>query len=399
MNHSAKDVASTRTQVHESLVRSAEKSIEAAIKSHHLDHAMSAIHALQLGDRKMGVAFTSDMNRINADLQKSGILKGPGGKDFEITDVQSDGKFVIRSAQDAAAGRSERPAAQASPADEDRGDYAHAHSVKRRFGPSPRPRHGQTRFAPDVDTDAPAGADASARAEDTKQSADPADARARGADAASAAADAPKDFSPQTGQYLATGNVSASFESGKDPGIVNRDPNRASGWDYGAWQMNTAAGTPASYVQWAEKNDPQTYAQLKDTVASASHGLKGAFAAAWRNAAAADPQHFLESQRHFMLDTYLGPLMQRFPELAGHRALQEAAFSTAVGSGPDTAAALMRRAGFGDGAARSPERLLRSLQAVRANFWRPNGPRYAAELETLLALNIDESSGTGTETA
>lgn len=183
---------------------------------------------------------------------------------------------------------------------------------------------------------------------------------------------------PRSANRLATGDIAAKYESKNDPSIVNRDPNRRAGHDYGAWQFNSRAKVPQEYVKWAESHDPAAFAALKDHTKSIHQGSRGNFAHAWKEHAAKNPDAFNESQRQFALDKYLKPLMDRFPRIGDSQALQEQAFATAVQSGVGGATRLLRRAGF-DREDKSSQELIADLTSARIRAYKGNARRYASE--------------------
>ncbi|MBS1956079.1 MAG: hypothetical protein JST89_17985 [Cyanobacteria bacterium SZAS-4] len=191
---------------------------------------------------------------------------------------------------------------------------------------------------------------------------------------------------PRRSIRLATGDIAAKYESKNDPSIVNRDPNRKAGHDYGAWQFNSRAKVPQEYVKWAESNDPSTYAALKDHTRSIHRGSRGDFGHAWKEHAAKDPSSFNESQRRFAMDKYLKPLEDRFPRIAQNQALQELAFATAIQSGVGGATRLLRRAGF-DREDKSSQELIADLTKVRTRAYKGNARRYASEGQELDELS------------
>lgn len=191
---------------------------------------------------------------------------------------------------------------------------------------------------------------------------------------------------PRRGARTATGDIAAKYESKNDPSLVNRDPNRRAGHDYGAWQFNSRAKVPQEYVKWAQTNDPATFAALKDHTRSIGRGARGDFGHAWRDHAAKDPSSFNESQRRFAMDKYLKPLEDRFPRITQNQALQEIAFATAIQSGVGGASRLLRRAGF-DREDKSSQELIADLTKVRSRAYKGNARRYASEGQELDELS------------
>lgn len=180
------------------------------------------------------------------------------------------------------------------------------------------------------------------------------------------------------------GWLSAKFEANGDPGKINMDPNRASGWDYGPWQMNAGAGTPQRFVAWAKNHAPEIYEKLGPHTGSINQGDNGSFGHAWKQIAGEDRNGFLEAQRKFMLASYLGPLLHGFgSRLQDNEILQEHAYAMSVQFGPEGASRLMKRAGALDSNVSDIEYSKR-LVAEASRAYPKNASRYRREGEIVV---------------
>lgn len=183
------------------------------------------------------------------------------------------------------------------------------------------------------------------------------------------------------------GYISAKGESG-NPGIVNMDPNREAGWDYGAWQFNAKAGIPQSFVNWMKKKAPDVHSQLAPNVASIHKGTGGAFGKAWKGVNDQDPKRFMELQRQFAWDHYLGGVSGRLgPELGkqvnSDRGMQEMAFSTAIQHGVGGAAKILRNAGLGKV---NKSEVVDNVYNRRAEIYGKGAARYTREAKAIQGL-------------
>jgi|GEM_PF-6259507 len=180
------------------------------------------------------------------------------------------------------------------------------------------------------------------------------------------------------------GWLSQKFEVGKGSpealaGKVNIDPNHASGYDYGPWQMNYRAGTPQRFTAWTKSHAPDIYEKLGPHTDSVNQGLDGEFGQAWKQVAHEDGAKFLELQRQFMLTSYLGPLLNGFgSRLKNNGLLQEHAYAMSVQFGPAGASRLMRRAGALDSSV-SNEEYTKNLIAEASSAYPKNRRRYEKE--------------------
>lgn len=187
------------------------------------------------------------------------------------------------------------------------------------------------------------------------------------------------DWDLDTASGKKKGWLSAKFEANGDPGKINMDPNRASGWDYGPWQMNQGAGTPQRFTEWTKKHAPDVYEKLGPHAGSIGQGTNGEFGQAWKEVAASDHDRFLELQRQFMLQSYLGPLLSGFgSRLRDNEILQEHAYAMAVQFGPAGASRLMRRAGALDSSISDVE-YTKNLVAEASSAYSKNSSRYRKE--------------------
>lgn len=154
------------------------------------------------------------------------------------------------------------------------------------------------------------------------------------------------DWDIDTASGKKKGWLSAKFEANGDPGKINMDPNHASGYDYGPWQMNYRAGTPKRFAEWTKTHAADVYEKLAPNISSINQGENGGFGQAWKEIAQEDRGRFLELQRQFMMHSYLKPLLQGFgSRLQDNEILQEHAYAMSVQFGPEGASRLMRRAG------------------------------------------------------
>lgn len=175
------------------------------------------------------------------------------------------------------------------------------------------------------------------------------------------------------------GWLSAKFEANGDPGKINMDPNRASGYDYGPWQMNYRAGTPQRFAEWTKTHAPDVYARLGPNVDSVNQGEHGAFGQNWKQIAGEDRGRFLELQRQFMLHSYLSPLLKGFgSRLRDNEVLQEHAYAMSVQFGQEGASRLMKRAGALDPNISDVEYSKR-LVAEASRAYPKNASRYRKE--------------------
>lgn len=188
------------------------------------------------------------------------------------------------------------------------------------------------------------------------------------------------------------GYVSARGESG-NPGIVNRDPNPSAGWDYGAWQFNANAGIPQSFVKWMKKHAPDLHGQLSPKLSSIHQGKGGAFGKAWQAVNAQDSKRFMQLQRAYAWDHYLGGVTKRLgPELGSvvnsDRGMQEMAFSTAIQHGVGGAAKILRKAGVGS---LDKSKVIDNVYARRAQIYSRGAKRYEKEADTIQALSANQT--------
>jgi hypothetical protein len=96
------------------------------------------------------------------------------------------------------------------------------------------------------------------------------------------------------------GTLSAKYESNGDPGAIGRNEGDAGGASYGAYQFATNAGVPEGFVAWLGERG---YRGAEGLARAGAPGTEG-FDAAWREAAAADPEGFAAMQRGFVEEVY-----------------------------------------------------------------------------------------------
>lgn len=176
-----------------------------------------------------------------------------------------------------------------------------------------------------------------------------ADVRLPGADhAATAGMNAAKAaYGGQMAKTLA-GFLSASFESGSDPGAIGFD--RVGGTSYGSYQIASNTGTMDQFLDFLDDKAPELAERLREAGPANTGSKEGNMPEVWKELAAEDPDGFFSLQHDFIKKSHLEPAARWISERTGidvlsrSPALAEVLFSTAVQHGPSGSTSIFAKA-------------------------------------------------------
>jgi len=127
------------------------------------------------------------------------------------------------------------------------------------------------------------------------------------------------------------GSLSRRYESNGNPATVSTGRGDPGGKSYGAYQLSSKKGTATEYSNYLNRTNPD----LAKDFAGKKPGT-AEFDAAWKQAAARDPEGFLRSQHDFIKQSHYDPAAEGVKKSTGldvsqrSDALRDVMWSTAV---------------------------------------------------------------------
>lgn len=167
------------------------------------------------------------------------------------------------------------------------------------------------------------------------------------------------------------GDLSSTYESNGDPGVISRTEGDAGGTSYGAWQFAQNAGVPSSFVDFlVSQRSP-----FGDRLSKYEPDTED-FDAEWKAIAEEDPEGFLEAQHDFVRITYYVPAVKEVARAyifleRRSVALQNVVWSASVQYGPGNIKELFDDAsdvlGYPNASYATDKELIEAIYTVRAS--------------------------------